>query len=376
MIPEIANYIGDLLYEHDAVIVPQLGGFVTSYKSASIDHVQGLLYPPSKIIAFNENLVINDGVLINHLRQRHGLSSIDARQAVETFVANVRAAIEKREIVVFPEVGRLYQDYEQNIQFLPDSTNYNTDVFGLPTVQFYPILRTYERNPQEIEEKPKTQKVPQFTIDRQKRRRRALFRAATPYMIAGLVILGALGIYNSLRNGSTLPTATEFRLPASHNFNVPPSRPEFEEELATIDEDEADAMNEAAIIAEELKEIDAKTIIPNKTKPKSKPNTTTKNNNTTAANDRNAVDEEDIDTEAATLLPSQKIATIIVHSFGNKDNVRRMTKKLIKKGYNVVTDSRNGLTRVGVKIVYEKSSELDKKLRKIRRHFNKGAFVK
>ena len=31
--------------------------------------------------------------------------------------------------------------FENNVQFIPDSTNFNKAAFGLPTVNFYPILR-------------------------------------------------------------------------------------------------------------------------------------------------------------------------------------------------------------------------------------------
>ena len=44
-------------------------------------------------------------------------------------------------MVNIPGVGRLYKDFESNIQFIPDSTNFNKDSFGLPTIKFYPILR-------------------------------------------------------------------------------------------------------------------------------------------------------------------------------------------------------------------------------------------
>jgi len=37
---DIPKQISELLYQHDSVIVPGLGGFVTEYKPVVIDHVQ------------------------------------------------------------------------------------------------------------------------------------------------------------------------------------------------------------------------------------------------------------------------------------------------------------------------------------------------
>ena len=74
----------------------------------------------------------------------------------------VKAAIERREIVVFPKVGRLYKDYEQNLQFLADNTNFNVDSFGLPDVQFYPITQSSEKVVKAVEsvQAQKSQQAP------------------------------------------------------------------------------------------------------------------------------------------------------------------------------------------------------------------------
>ena len=61
------NYIQELLYEHNSVIIPSFGGFTAGYKPASIDHVQGVIFPPSKDLKFNRYLTINDGILVQHI---------------------------------------------------------------------------------------------------------------------------------------------------------------------------------------------------------------------------------------------------------------------------------------------------------------------
>ena len=49
----IETYISDLLYRHDCVIIPGLGGIITNYRSAQIHPVSHKLQPPSKSIRFN-----------------------------------------------------------------------------------------------------------------------------------------------------------------------------------------------------------------------------------------------------------------------------------------------------------------------------------
>jgi len=63
----LANYICDLLYRYECVIVPQFGGFVTNEKSAQLDKSKETLHPPYKQITFNGHLKNNDGLLANYI---------------------------------------------------------------------------------------------------------------------------------------------------------------------------------------------------------------------------------------------------------------------------------------------------------------------
>ena len=57
-------------------------------------------------------------------------------------MAEVEGKIEKKEIVEFPKVGRIYKDYNKSLQFLPYDTNFNVDAFGLPTIEIHPFSRS------------------------------------------------------------------------------------------------------------------------------------------------------------------------------------------------------------------------------------------
>ena len=63
----LANYISDLLYRYECVIVPKFGGFVTNNKSARIDGSNHTIFPPYKQITFNAHLTNNDGLLANYI---------------------------------------------------------------------------------------------------------------------------------------------------------------------------------------------------------------------------------------------------------------------------------------------------------------------
>ena len=63
----IGKYIYLLLPEHDTVIVPGLGAFVSSYKSAQVDEQSGEMVPPSKEIYFEPKIKNNDGLLVGKI---------------------------------------------------------------------------------------------------------------------------------------------------------------------------------------------------------------------------------------------------------------------------------------------------------------------
>ena len=68
------EYISDLLFLHDCVIIPDFGGFICNYKSAYIDDESGLICPPSKDILFNRNLTHNDGLLVSWIAGKENIS--------------------------------------------------------------------------------------------------------------------------------------------------------------------------------------------------------------------------------------------------------------------------------------------------------------
>ncbi|MDO8368984.1 MAG: hypothetical protein Q7T20_19460 [Saprospiraceae bacterium] len=141
---DIPAHIEKLLFLHDALVIPGFGGFTAMRTPASTDYVGGTVNPPAKTLSFSENLTIDDGLLTADIADAHGLSTEDASRTVEEFIEKMRNLLDQREIVTLPGVGRLYKNYVQKIQFLPDATNFNASSYGLPPLQFSPIARSRE----------------------------------------------------------------------------------------------------------------------------------------------------------------------------------------------------------------------------------------
>ena len=127
----LEKHIGELLYDHNCVIVPDLGGFVANYTPAKIHPTQHTFSPPSKSIVFNINLKKNDGLLANQIATFEKKSYDDALKYIDFFVKEVNVQLKSGAKVTIDDVGTLYLDVERNIQFEPAPTNFLLDAFGL-----------------------------------------------------------------------------------------------------------------------------------------------------------------------------------------------------------------------------------------------------
>lgn len=138
---KVDKHISELLYEHNCVIVPELGGFVANYSPAKIHPTQHTFTPPSKNIVFNKNLNANDGLLANHIVTTEKTTYPEAIHTISNFVSSTHAQLKKGGKVTIEAVGTLHLDVERNIQFTPSATNYLLDAFGLTQFQSPAIKR-------------------------------------------------------------------------------------------------------------------------------------------------------------------------------------------------------------------------------------------
>ena len=152
----IDRYISELLFDHDCVILPEFGGFLTNYSGARIHPVRHSFHPPARTVVFNANLRTNDGLLIDHVSRSMHISYREASEAVTRFAATLNAELDKGNTVVFHNIGSCRMGKEKNIIFDPDlGYNYLDDAFGLPSFVSPAIKRETVRQRLEQQLTPK-----------------------------------------------------------------------------------------------------------------------------------------------------------------------------------------------------------------------------
>lgn len=129
------EYISDLLFLHDCVIIPDFGGFICNYKSAYIDESTGVICPPSKDILFNRNLIHNDGLLVNWIACKENISYEKATTQLSLFCEDLKIRLNQKQRVGFGDIGVFFTDRRFNIIFEPARNNFFAEAFGMEPIE-------------------------------------------------------------------------------------------------------------------------------------------------------------------------------------------------------------------------------------------------
>ena len=149
----IIKSITELLLDHECVIVPEFGAFISKETPAVLDYVNNRLTPPSKEVRFNGQLITDDGLLIGYVAEKQDITMTEAAKRVHEFAMRSLAVIEASGVLRLDGMGVLSRVSEREYIFqLDENMNLFGDAFGLTTVKAQPIYRreTYQQIAVEI----------------------------------------------------------------------------------------------------------------------------------------------------------------------------------------------------------------------------------
>jgi len=186
----LTNYISDLLYRYECVLVPEFGAFLTQKHNAVIDIATNVFLPPRKVISFNEQLKQNDGLLANHIVGTDKCSYTEAVEKITDYVTAIKGKLVAGETVLFDKIGHFSLSTEGKLQFSPlEEVNYLTTAFGLQPTYKTPALReVYKEEVAILEEKSPIAFIPETRV----KAKRSYLKYAAVAVVA-LVLSGVLG---------------------------------------------------------------------------------------------------------------------------------------------------------------------------------------
>lgn len=317
---DIGAVLAEMFYEHEQVHIPGVGAFVLERQPALIDQIQAQIHPPGKQVKFNPHLQLDDGLLKQYLQDKYGLSAADAEARLEAFSTDIRERLAAKQLIELPGIGRLYNNYENNIQFLPDAGNYDSDTYGLPILASYPVIH------RERATSPTAAAAAPLPERRLRADQRYLSKDISGWLQRNIVWLSvltlliiAVGTYLLVRDGNRPADDPLAGLPEDR-VNVSPD----DEDL--LEEDELNAI-----------------VPPGE--------------------------------EVAPYEGDMRYAVIAIGLFADDNNVKRLLRRIAQAGYDPYTKLEAQGTRVGVQVRYQDEIELQNHLNEVRRSFNDKAFI-
>lgn len=158
----IEDYIKDLLYRYDCVIIPNFGGFVTNKISAQIHKDSNTFYPPTKQIGFNVNLIHNDGLLANYIASSENISFDQASSKIKDTVSRWNKLVKASSLDI-KNIGSFSLSDKNQLIFNPtNKINYLKSSFGLTPTESTVVVRPVQKVIPIVAAKESQRKVPLF----------------------------------------------------------------------------------------------------------------------------------------------------------------------------------------------------------------------
>ena len=145
---EFYSFLEHLLYEHECVIIPQLGGFVVNAKDFTFNEQEGKIYPKKKYVAFNEKLKTDDRLLSTEWAKKRAISLKEASLEIAELSKRLKSELTSSGTVQLGILGTFTLNQENRISFSPNP-DFNADlaVFGLFPVGLGQIPARVEKKP-------------------------------------------------------------------------------------------------------------------------------------------------------------------------------------------------------------------------------------
>ncbi len=197
---DLNEYVEELLYKHQCVIIPKFGAFISNRKSARLFEDKTFA-PPKRELTFNASLHSNDGLLIKYISETSGVDYNLVEDYVNLTVEGWKKILQQGETLTLNNIGVLRQTPEGRLSFeVFEDVNYLTDSFGMSPFVPHEIAETPETKAEaqitptldlQAEKETKTEKpfVARPKVEEPKKNKKRPFVAYTAIAVVGLALL-------------------------------------------------------------------------------------------------------------------------------------------------------------------------------------------
>ena len=142
----LSKMVKELILDSDRVVLPGLGSFVAEIVPSSFSDKGYTINPPYRRLYFRSK-PDQGSELADFYASGNQIDPVVAAKIISDFVAELKAVLHSKKVVVFPGLGRLRATKENNIFFIADA---DLDIypagFGLEPIS----LKTHQETPEEV----------------------------------------------------------------------------------------------------------------------------------------------------------------------------------------------------------------------------------
>ncbi len=159
---QLPTFIEYLLLNHDYVVIPGFGTFITQQMEARRNEEEEIFLPPYRSVRFNRELTHNDNLLYSSIREVFGTSMEQAEQLLGTWVSDIMQTLEDEGEMDFGSIGVFTLEPNATLSFTSvESGVTSPDYYGLdafhisevtpvPKAKVVPMTATMETSDKEI----------------------------------------------------------------------------------------------------------------------------------------------------------------------------------------------------------------------------------
>jgi cell division septation protein DedD len=377
----IDDVLHHLLMEEAQICLPGLGTLRRTAQPALVSPLEGKALPPSGLVNFNVNLVLDDGRLLRALEAQQPDDKAEAKRMLDDFLRNMQENLDAGRSFTIDRIGRFFKHFDGQIRFTPTGDNFSKESFGLPAIDLRPIVRTEKQRRASVDPlladpasfAPATapesavkqrrqwfrrpESDPTAAADKESLLYNEQLRSILWYVFWGMAALLLLVlIYN----------VSQYFL----GLNVDASSP-----LARTERPRLEVPNDRINVAPPPRPVDAEEVAPGDPPRLNDPKPTTPD----ASYEQAAPTENIAPTEKAAAggeatSTGDNVALIATGMFGSQRNVEKNLDRIKAAGFDTFTKPEGQLTRIGARLEYQTEEELDLALERLRRLYS-DAFV-
>jgi CCDC81-like prokaryotic HU domain 1 len=114
------EYLFKYLVLHKNLCIPKVGVFNIENLSAQIDGTNNLLYPPSQVIRFKQEMVTPDRNFYDFLVAESGMELVDVIKHLQLFAQNILTEAQDTKGAVLEGIGTLKREHSGHLLFFAD----------------------------------------------------------------------------------------------------------------------------------------------------------------------------------------------------------------------------------------------------------------